>query len=61
MPMDRCVIFYQCSSCQAILRPKPGDCCVFCSYGSIRSKFSLTTTVLAPYPSLHPASHAQRR
>ena len=31
MPEDRCIIHYQCKSCHAILRPKPGDCCVFCS------------------------------
>ena len=36
MPTDRCVIHYQCKSCHAILRPKPGDCCVFCSYGSVK-------------------------
>jgi hypothetical protein len=35
MPTDACVYFHQCSSCQALLRPKPGDCCVFCSYGSV--------------------------
>ncbi|MEJ2487765.1 MAG: GDCCVxC domain-containing (seleno)protein [Anaerolineales bacterium] len=23
---------YQCGSCGAILKPKEGDCCVFCSY-----------------------------
>jgi rubredoxin len=35
MPADACRIFYQCSGCGAVLRPKPGDCCVFCSYGSV--------------------------
>ena len=34
MPTDACLIFYTCTSCGALLRPKPGDCCVFCSYGS---------------------------
>jgi hypothetical protein len=24
-----------CAGCGALLRPKPGDCCVFCSYGSV--------------------------
>ena len=37
MPTDQCVIYYQCKSCHANLRPKPGDCCVFCSYGSVKS------------------------
>ncbi|HEY7348012.1 MAG TPA: GDCCVxC domain-containing (seleno)protein [Ktedonobacterales bacterium] len=34
MPLDACQIVYQCSACGHLLRPKPGDCCVFCSYGS---------------------------
>lgn len=34
MPTDACVQIYVCSSCEATLRPKAGDCCVFCSYGS---------------------------
>jgi hypothetical protein len=33
MPTDACVYFYQCQGCGALLKPKPGDCCVFCSYG----------------------------
>jgi hypothetical protein len=32
IPNDKCVFFYECSGCGAILRPKPGDCCVFCSF-----------------------------
>lgn len=32
MPTDCCVVVYDCRSCGAVLRPKPGDCCVFCSY-----------------------------
>lgn len=34
MPSDRCVYFYDCKGCGVLLRPKKGDCCVFCSYGS---------------------------
>ena len=34
MPTDACQFFYDCKGCGALLRPKPGDCCVFCSYGS---------------------------
>ncbi len=33
MPMDACLFFHQCESCGVMLKPKPGDCCVFCSYG----------------------------
>jgi hypothetical protein len=36
MPTDACVYFYECASCHATLKPKPGDCCVFCSYGSVK-------------------------
>jgi hypothetical protein len=35
MPLDACQFFFQCPHCGAMLRPKPGDCCVFCSYGSV--------------------------
>ena len=35
MPIDACQFFYDCKSCGAILRPGQGDCCVFCSYGSM--------------------------
>ena len=36
MPTDACMFFYECTGCRALLRPKPGDCCVFCSYGSVK-------------------------
>jgi hypothetical protein len=35
MPRAACRIVYQCTGCGAVLRPKAGDCCVFCSYGSV--------------------------
>lgn len=35
MPTDACQYFYRCPACAATIRPKPGDCCVFCSYGSL--------------------------
>lgn len=34
MPTDACVFFHECAACHAIIRPKAGDCCVFCSFGS---------------------------
>jgi hypothetical protein len=34
MPTDACQFFYECTNCGIILKPKPGDCCVYCSYGS---------------------------
>jgi hypothetical protein len=35
MPTDACIYFHPCPECNTMLRPKPGDCCVFCSYGSV--------------------------
>lgn len=35
MPVDACVWFYECERCHALLRPLPGDCCVFCSFGDV--------------------------
>ncbi|WP_281744653.1 GDCCVxC domain-containing (seleno)protein [Polynucleobacter yangtzensis] len=35
MPTDSCQFFYECSGCKAILKPKAGDCCVYCSYADI--------------------------
>ena len=35
MPVDACQFFYVCRGCGEKLKPKAGDCCVFCSYGSV--------------------------
>ena len=32
MPENACLYFYLCTGCGERLKPKPGDCCVFCSY-----------------------------
>ena len=36
MPKDACVFFYECDNCKTRIKPKEGDCCVFCSYGSVK-------------------------
>jgi len=36
MPVDSCMYFYECESCKSVLKPFDGDCCVFCSYGSVK-------------------------
>ena len=36
MPEDSCQFFYECESCGEVLKPKSGDCCVYCSYGSVK-------------------------
>jgi len=35
MPTNACIYFYDCARCGAQLQPKSGDCCVFCSFGSV--------------------------
>ena len=35
MPTDACQWFYDCRHCGAVLKPKPGDCCVYCSYATV--------------------------
>jgi len=35
MPTDTCQWFHECTSCKTLMTPKPGDCCVFCSYGTV--------------------------
>jgi len=36
MPTDACQYFYDCRHCGAVLKPLKGDCCVFCSYGTVK-------------------------
>jgi hypothetical protein len=36
MPTDARQYFYQCTRCGILLKPKAGDCCVFCSYGTVK-------------------------
>ena len=36
MPSDACLFFYECHNCKTLLRPNRGDCCVFCSFGSVK-------------------------
>ncbi|WP_420575380.1 GDCCVxC domain-containing (seleno)protein [Ekhidna sp.] len=32
IPTDACQYFYEC--CHEVLKPKEGDCCVYCSFGT---------------------------
>jgi hypothetical protein len=36
MPTDACLYFYECPACHVVLKPNHGDCCVFCSFGTIK-------------------------
>ncbi|USG61122.1 hypothetical protein NBZ79_18355 [Sneathiella marina] len=35
MPTDACQWFYDCKGCGVVLKPLAGDCCVYCSYGTV--------------------------
>lgn len=35
MPTNACQFFYECENCKTVLKPKEGDCCVYCSYGTV--------------------------
>ncbi len=35
MPTDACQWYWECPSCHTLLTPREGDCCVFCSYGTV--------------------------
>ena len=36
MPTTACQFFYECKTCKTLLKPKEGDCCVYCSYGTVK-------------------------
>jgi len=36
MPEDACTYFYECEECKTVLKPLKGECCVFCSYGTVK-------------------------
>ena len=35
MPTDACQYIYRCKHCGHEMKPKKGDCCVYCSYGTV--------------------------
>ena len=40
IPVDACQFFYDYGACGARLKPKPGDCCVYCSYCSYACSYA---------------------
>ena len=36
MPQDSCQFMYECENCKSLIKPKKGDCCVYCSYGTVK-------------------------
>ncbi len=35
MPIDACLFYWECPSCRVTVRPKGGDCCVYCSFATV--------------------------
>jgi hypothetical protein len=36
MPSDSCLYLYECEKCKTNIKPLEGDCCVYCSYGTVK-------------------------
>ena len=36
MPTNACQFYYDCRGCGELLKPNPGDCCVYCSFGTVK-------------------------
>ncbi|HXI00606.1 MAG TPA: GDCCVxC domain-containing (seleno)protein [Sphingobacteriaceae bacterium] len=36
MPTNACAFFYECCQCKVLHKPLSGDCCVYCSYGTVK-------------------------
>ena len=60
MATDACQFYYECGNCRVLLRPKPGDCCVFCSYGSVKCPPVQQSSSLRDSGVLSDCSHASR-
>lgn len=47
MPTDACQYFYICQKCGKRLKPKNGDCCVFCSYADTKCPSKQEESILS--------------
>ena len=45
---DACVYFYECRGCKRLLKPNKGDCCVFCSFGTVNARPSRRRPAAVP-------------
>jgi len=36
MPTDACQYYYECTACHTVIKPLAGDCCVYCSFGTVK-------------------------
>ena len=50
MPTDACQWFYECEQCHSVLKPKSGDCCVFCSFATVPCPPSAQMLTMARLP-----------
>ena len=50
MPLDSCLWYYECTNCHTMLTPLQGDCCVFCSYGTVKCPPMQHTSCCSPSP-----------
>ncbi len=50
MPAHACQWRVVCPACGAVLTPRPGDCCVFCSYGDVPCEASARAAQAHPRP-----------
>ena len=53
VPENACVYFWDCPSCRTIVKPRAGDCCVVCSYGSAPCPSRANTILRGPWPALY--------
>jgi hypothetical protein len=60
MPSNACQLVYDCKGCNARLKPKADDCCVFCSYGWRVRRRSVPSRDGRADPYAHPPLPAAR-
>lgn len=58
MPAYSCTIVYGCAECGATLHPAEGDCCVYCTYGSVPCPAMQPIRQAEPLPGTVRAQHA---
>ena len=60
MSANACQHTYRCEGCQALLAPRHGDCCVFCSYADHACRSSGWPRGTAPSPPAHASTRGSR-
>jgi hypothetical protein len=62
MPTDACQYIYHCKACGHQMKPKKGDCCVFCSYGDVPCRLFRKSALAArrAHRAYAPGDHCHR-